>query len=396
MTTATNWVGMEEAIARLLPAEGASPNRALLIQELSAYAQEIVRAARRIRDDTPTAMENGSSLDWLQHPVFICGHHRSGTTLLQQLLDGHSQLVVLPSEGTYLSSFNYAARREPGPQDIDRFVAEWIARLIDPNQEPHFKLGRSTQDGNPYVLFARRLLGWNVALRRVRPAFAEFTLLFALVAAYRDVAVPSCTPSLWIEKTPLNEHNVSRFATVPQARFIQVVRDPAATLASLIEGHRKAGVREFSSAKHARAIGRSLQIASTNMQQLGPRYLVVRYEDLTLESAREMERVRAFLGISPEPALLIPSVGGRVVRSNSSFDRGDAGVVQRSRGSPPLSRSDTRLISTLAGSAARTLGYDIARPGLVTRSLVHLCQLPTGAFRLIRARLRDASLRASG
>jgi hypothetical protein len=387
---------MEEVIAQLLPAEGAPSNRALLIQELSVYAQEIMREARRTGDHTPTAAESARALDWLQHPVFICGHHRSGTTLLQQLLDGHPQLVVLPSEGTYISSFNYVARRDPGPQEIDRFVADWIARLIDPNQEPHFKLGRSGLHGNPYVLFARRLLGWNGVLRQERPAFAEFALLFALVAAYRDVAAPSCTPSLWVEKTPLNEHNVRRFATVPQARFIQVVRDPAATLASLMEKYRKAGIREFNSAQHARGIGRSLQAARTNMQRLGSRYLVVRYEDLTHEPVREMERVRIFLGISAEPALSIPTVGGSAVRSNSSFDCGDAGVVQPSRGSPPLSPSDARLISTLGGPAARALGYDVAQPALLTRSLVHLRQLPAGAFRLIRAGLRGVWLRPSG
>jgi len=387
---------MEEAIARLLPAEGVSPNRALLIQELSAYAREVVGAARRIGDDTPTAVQRERALDWLQHPVFICGHHRSGTTLLQQLLDGHSQVVVLPSEGTYLSSFNYVARRDPGPQEIDRFVAEWITRLIDPNQEPHFKLGRSGLHGNPYVLFARRLLGWNAVLRQAGPLLAEFVPLFALVAAYKDVTTPTCTPSLWVEKTPLNEHNVPRFAAVPQARFIHVVRDPSAILTSLIESHRKAGIREFNSAKHARAIGRSLQIARVNMRQLGARYLVVRYEDLTRESMTEMERVRAFLGISQEPALLRPTVGGRVVRSNSSFDRSDAGVVKPPRSSAPLSRSDARLVTTLAGSAAQALGYDVARPGLLTRCIVHLRQLPAGAFRLIRAGLRGMSPRASG
>jgi hypothetical protein len=32
--------------------------------------------------------------DLAQRPLFICGLPRSGTTLLQGLLDGHPQLVV--------------------------------------------------------------------------------------------------------------------------------------------------------------------------------------------------------------------------------------------------------------------------------------------------------------
>src|SRR5262249_49594937 len=146
-----------------------------------------------------------------EQPVFICGHHRSGTTLLQQLCDGHPQLMVLPSEGTYFSSFKYVAHSNPDRRQIDRFITNWIERLIDPNQEPHFKLGRSTSETNPYLRFARRLLGWTVALRDARPALLHFIALLALAAAYWDLMHTSCKPLLWVEKTPLNEQHVRRF-----------------------------------------------------------------------------------------------------------------------------------------------------------------------------------------
>ena len=34
-------------------------------------------------------------------PVFICGHPKSGTSLLRNLLDSHSELVVYPEETWY-------------------------------------------------------------------------------------------------------------------------------------------------------------------------------------------------------------------------------------------------------------------------------------------------------
>src|SRR6266403_2007108 len=168
------WFGMEDAIARLLPSGGISPDRALLLEKLSLYATVAVREARSMQHTIPTPVETAHALSWLRRPIFICGHHRSGTTLLQQLLDWHPQLVVLPSEGTYFSSFNYVARTHPAPRDIDRFIADWIARLIDPNHPPHFKLGRSGQDGCPSVHFARRLLEWQAALLRTRPSLGRF------------------------------------------------------------------------------------------------------------------------------------------------------------------------------------------------------------------------------
>ena len=93
---------------------------------------------------------------WLLRPVFICGHQRSGTTLLQNLLDGHPRVLLLPSEGTYFTSFAYVARGAPSELAMDRFASEWIARLVDPNFEPHFRLGKSDSSRNPARRFRAR------------------------------------------------------------------------------------------------------------------------------------------------------------------------------------------------------------------------------------------------
>lgn len=392
MATSPDWIGMEDAIARLLPSGGPARNRALLLADLSAYARTVVREARRARVVAPTLEESARALGWLERPVFVCGHHRSGTTLLQQLLDGHPQLLVLPSEGTYFTSFDYAARADPAPRDIDRFIADWIARLVDPNQDPHFKLGRSGPHGNPSLLFAQRLLGWRVALVQARPALATFALLLALVAAFRDVAAPLSAPRLWVEKTPLNERNVQRLSAFSQARFIQLVREPGATLASLLELYRAAGSGEFDPAEHAQTIRRSLQLAHKHVQRFRGRYLIVRYEDLTDNPVQEMERVGAFLGISPDPAMSTPTVVGRAARSNSSFKQGGAGVVERWGYSATLPPQQARLISAFTASVARPLGYHVAQLTVLTRSAIHLRQLPSRAFRRTQAWIRRALL----
>jgi hypothetical protein len=281
--------------------------------------------------------------------------------LLQQLLDGHPELLVLPSEGTYFTSFHYALSADPMHRDVDRFIAEWIARFVDPNDEPHFKLGRSGTRGNPAVQFSRRLLAWQTALRQARPALAPFALLLALVAAFRDVAATSWMPRLWAEKTPLNEvHAQPLVAAFPEARFIHLVREPSATFSSLRERYRVAGINSFDAAVHTQTIKRSLQLAKENAQKFEGRYLLVRYEDLTDDAVGEMERVREFLGISPSPSLLTPTVRSLAVRSNSSFERSAAGVVKRAREATVLLPADARLVSAETASAARALGYKVA------------------------------------
>lgn len=389
MTTASSWVEKEELIAKLLPSKGgAGQDRARLLRLLSAYSTAVVSEARRVAPDPPTSEECTRAFGWLDHPVFICGHHRSGTTLLQELLDGHLELLVLPSEGTYFSSFAYVARSRPRERDVDRFIAEWIARLIDPNHEPHFKLGRSDASGNPHLLFARRILGWRTALHEARAARSQFTLLQALVVAFKDVVSPSSTPRMWVEKTPLNELHVRRFNAFPAAKFIHVVRDPSATLSSLLELFRVNGIHSGSAAGHAQAIGRSLRLARTHEKQLAGRYLVVRYEDLTEAPQVEMERVRTFLDISPNASLVSPTVLGRYVRANSAFGRGEIGVVQRSRRTPELSPAHARLISAFTASVARSFRYDVAPANGLTRFTLHLARLPPNTYRGIRERLR--------
>lgn len=38
-------------------------------------------------------------------PIFICGHPKSGTSLLRNLLDFHPQLVVYPEESRFFRQF---------------------------------------------------------------------------------------------------------------------------------------------------------------------------------------------------------------------------------------------------------------------------------------------------
>jgi hypothetical protein len=394
MTGTPDWVAWEERIEKLLPGRGRGPesssDRRLLLDEVSTYARAATREARRAGFVLPTDAQREQAIAWLGRPVFLCGHHRSGTTLLRNLLDGHPDLVVLPDEGTYFTSFRYAARARPTSQDVDRFLADWIARFVDPNHEPHFKLGRSGPPGNPSVLFARRLLGWHEEVLQAWPTPAPFALLLSLMTAFNDLVPTSGTPRRWVEKTPLNERYVERLAVFPDARFIQLIRDPSATLASLLELHSSGGKGKTDAGRDARCIGRSLRLAQRNLRRLPERYLVVRYEDLVGDPARETDRVRAFIGIRPHVSLTTPTVLGRPVRANSSFDPGDAGVISRSRPTRALSPTEATLVGAFTEDSARALGYDVRGPAVLKRAALLLREEIRHVSRHIRTRIANA------
>ena len=375
---------MEAAIDARLPGAGGASARPELLTKLAAYSRAAVREARALGAVVPSAEECDAAMSWLLRPVFICGHQRSGTTLLQNLLDGHPQVLPLPNEGTYFTSFAYVARAAPSELALDQFAGEWISRLVDPNFAPHFRLGKSDSLRSPAVDFARALLGWHGALRtRVESKLAP---LLAVAAAFKATAMPRSAPTIWVEKTPQNERYAARFAALERARFIQLVRDPAATFASLAQIYRSADRGGFDAAEHTRAIGRSLRLATANARRLADRYLVVRYEDLIARPANEIERVRRFLEIAADPTLLVPTAAGRGVRANSSLGAGADGAIGAARSAPELSAEHLHLLGAHASRAARVHGYHL--PAVRMRWALLLRDWPRHALRRSRAALR--------
>ena len=71
-----------------------------------------------------------------RRPVFICGPHRSGTTLVRDLLDGHPSLIVLPAEGTFIGGLQARLAKVPRTQAAPVLGHEWIRRLANPINRP--------------------------------------------------------------------------------------------------------------------------------------------------------------------------------------------------------------------------------------------------------------------
>jgi len=388
MSQPTAWIELEAALQKQLHDGTRGPGRASMLRNLETYASAVVRAAHDQDVRGHPAPDIEGEMRWLEQPVFVCGHHRSGTTLLQDLLDGHPELLVLPSEGTYFSSFRNVARAAPASRDLDAFVREWVSRLVDPNYPPHFKLGMSTRETQPYVEFASRWFAWQARIAAARASLAAFSSLLALAAAYRDVVLPGVQPRRWVEKTPLNERHVPQLLAFEHARFIHVVRHPGDSFASLMQALQQGGIADPPRASHAADIGASLRLAIAHRAQLPERYLVVRYEDLTDPGTHEMERVRNFLGIRDHESLSRPTSAGVAVRANSSFDRGATGIVHRSPARAALDPRDAELVSAFAGDPAKSFGYELPRVSPARGAWLRARHAPVEIARKMRDALR--------
>lgn len=289
----------------------------------------------------------GSLPDYYERPIFVVGHRKTGTTLVQELLDGHPELAVLPGESNHFNTFL--------PRPSERIAADaqawWLLRLITPSGIPPFwALGR---EHAAYASFTARLLGLGAA-NRGRD-----------VLGMAAVALAPGERLAWVEKTPGHEHRREQILEAyPQARFVHVVRDPRSVAAAIVRLDRATG-RQTDLVDVGLTIRRSFEAAERNR---GERYLLIRYEDLVVDPEGVMRRVAGFAGIEWSDSLLTPTVGGVGATSNSSWPaRQVTGEIEARRldlWREELGDRQTGLIAAATGDAARRHGYELPRPGL--------------------------------
>lgn len=311
-------------------------------------------------------IEEGLAL--ARRPVFVCGVHRSGTTLVRDLLDGHPAVTVLPSEGTFFTNFEAALQRLPPDRRLHVFGQEWLRRLANPiNQPPYWVLGRSTENASPYVAFAQGLMGWwSLCAERMGNEIAQWPLV-AVVLAYasqtHDVGL-GIGLKHWVEKTPTNEQFIDRLLReCPDAKIVHVVRHPAAVFASRKRIEERADGVFRSTQSLLQDLAYSYRLAADSRSIAEGHYLLVRYEELTRHPQDVVGQLAAFLGIEVLPILFRPTVATQPATANSSFGssgaRGRIFSDDESSRANVLSTWDRDRLAASVGDLARSLGYEV-------------------------------------
>lgn len=311
--------------------------------------------------------EVARAFDVARRPVFICGAHRSGTTLVRDLLDNHPALAVLPAEGTFFTNLASRLQRQPRVQWLQTLGCEWLCRLANPiHQDPYWLLGPSAADRSPYVEFARALMAWWPLAEQRMSHIASWPLV-AVALAYAHCTNGFRADSLlqrWVEKTPTNERFLERLRSeFPDARLIHVVRHPFAVYASHKYEQQQQG-RMFRNAKRVlRDLDLSYRVAlEQSCDRRSDHYLLIRYEDLLDGTPAMVGKLAAFLRIEPLPILMQPTAAGLPVPSNSSFTtEAVAGALNSAhhRWTTTLTRSDRERLTAVVGESATSLGYDL-------------------------------------
>ena len=305
--------------------------------------------------------------DFLYREIFLGGAPKSGTTLLLGLLESHPDLLVFPEE---VALFNRAVLRS-GEHD-PRALAEHIlhhteVRRLSEKGAPAARPGESENQVD-YSFFNYPAFEKNF-LARV-DAFSSASqnvsvprhVLQSLFHAYAETLEPPRDhPRLLVEKTPANDYFAPwLFRLFPDAKLVQVVRDPRAVYAS----RRQRLLHD--SPSHSKAFrlvnewNRSVSQRFT-YKNSSARFLSVRYEDLVRDPRSVVEQVCAFIGVDATPLPLTPTRGGRAWGGNSSYGENFSGISQSSldRWKTQLTPGEIHWIEYHCQGGMKDCGYEI-------------------------------------
>ncbi len=140
--------------------------------------------------------------------VFIVGKGRSGTTLLQTLLDGHPNNVA-PVESRYVLELKQQYAK----------INTWTTSLRS-------ELLRDIKQESQLAFFWNLRSEWLEKSIYEMPDNANFTLVCKLVAMSCSSFFPKETPKVVIIKSPIHSFFIRELVgIIPTARFVHLVRD---------------------------------------------------------------------------------------------------------------------------------------------------------------------------
>jgi tetratricopeptide (TPR) repeat protein len=191
--------------------------------------------------------------------VFLLGFPRSGTTLLEVILEGHPNVASLEEKESLIDAIQEYMQQ---PEDLGRFAAAAPATL-----------------------------------ERLRTSYWQF-----VAAAGVDVA-----GKIFVDKNPLNTLKLPLIARLfPDAKILFACRDPRDIVLSCFRHRFKmsAPIYELLSLDGAASYYDAVMQLTVRMSSILPlETCLVRHEDVVTEFTREMKRVCAFLGLEWDPAM---------------------------------------------------------------------------------------------
>lgn len=215
----------------------------------------------------------------------ILGVARSGTTLLERLLDNHSEIAVCPESDVFTSVYRTTWR--------GRFVSNWHY-----HQFMTYLTGWLREFNDPALGVAQQY--WEENTKHQGPVK---NLLQALVTQY--LAYEKKT--VFGEKSPGNNHRVKLICRLfPGIKLVRIVRHPYDVVCSIMKLQRRY-LRNYSEDERLLWAASFVKIGAKAWQIRplpAPQNYYLKYEDLIEDTPTVLTAVCAFLGLDYEEDML--------------------------------------------------------------------------------------------
>jgi hypothetical protein len=281
----------------------------------------------------------------VQNRVFVVGCPRSGTTLIQSLLNGHPDIHSFPETHAFIDVSPPLPWARYGL--VQRGSIDRIGDFLEDIDRPDLK-----------EKLPRIAVTWGRMAR-------------GLVRVL-DTMATEAGASAWVEKTPDHLNHVDRLEThVPEARIIHVLRngpDVVASLRTVTQRHPRAWGRDRSwslkecAEKWVRAVRASRSRAD------GDVHLLVRYEDVVADPESVFEEMVDHIGLPWEPSAVErrSEAAGTLVRENEPW-KADVGEAIENRNGERFynaldPRERERVMDLLEGTEVEDLVVRPPRP----------------------------------
>lgn len=255
--------------------------------------------------------------------VFLVGCSRSGTTVVQRCLNAHPAITSFPETNFF-----------------GRLVGGWSGNLqarvgrVRPNR------WYSAFDHLAEVLERPGLAARERNAGDFRQAVDGFIQALDTLAGEREARI-------WVEKTPKHFRYVDLLErSVPDVRFIHLVRDGRDVVASLVDRARRypAFERRLDPRAAARLWNEAVHAALRNQERSG--HVLLAYEEFVGAPERELNRICSFLDIEYDSVMLTPRGATDIVTEGEAWKSDVDKPITRSRSKfdEVLTERDQRIV----------------------------------------------------
>lgn len=300
---------------------------------------------------------------WINSPIFIVGHPKSGTSLLNSLLDSHHQLLVLPEESDFYdliwnsaSLLNIKWRMNESTKK--KFL---LKSIIEYSHFKNYFKGKVENDISGNLNYED--IDSKKFKKEIKEGIKKVSLkdrqgLFkALIKAYSNTIDKKDKIKIkyWVEKTPNHLWYINEIKKdFLKAKIIFVYRDPRDNYLS----YKKKWPKSLTPIKFSKNWNESIDA----VERIPKKYLLkIKYEDLILNPKNQISKIKDFLDLESNSNLFEPTKNGKSWQGNSMFGKKSKNIDSTNIGrfKTKLPINELEIIETLCQKKMLYYNYTI-------------------------------------